>query len=312
MKRKAIFIIAALFLIASMAAFAGGQQEEAAMEEDDGITIAYIGFPHITPFWVEMSEYVKETADSLGVEILDMTPTEADAAQQKAAVDNAINREVDGIIIGAVDNRAFGESLDRAQSRGIVCAAVDTAIDHPAISALAQTDNLASAELMGEYIVDTTEVGQVLILGGTLGHQTGNARRDGVKNVTEAAGYEVIFRACDWDDGKAYETAINELAANENIVAVFGAWDPGALAGLSAVKERGLLDEIKVYGFDGLPGALKAIEEGEMTATVKQDNRKMADVVVKSVVNQIQGETSVETLLIEGIIVDEDNVDEFM
>ena len=197
MKRKAFLIITALFLLASAAVFAGGQQEKGGMEGEEGITIAYIGFPHISPFWVEMSEYIKETGDSLGVEILDMTPTDADAAMQKSAVDNAINREVDGIIIGAVDNRAFGESLDRAQARGIVCAAVDTAIDHPAISSLAQTDNLASAEVMGEYIVDTTEVGQVLILGGTLGHQTGNARRDGVKNVTEAAGYEVIFRACD-------------------------------------------------------------------------------------------------------------------
>jgi ribose transport system substrate-binding protein len=231
---------------------------------------------------------------------------------QKDSVDNAINRGVDGIIIGAVDNRAFGESLDNAAAKGIICVAVDTAIDHPHISALAQTDNLASARLLGQYIVDHTPTkGKALILGGTLGHQTGDARRDGVRQVLEANGFEVIFRACNWDDRLAYETAINELGAHPDIVVVFGAWDPGALAGLAAVKEKGMLDKIKVYGFDGLPPAIKSIQNGELTATIKQDNKQMAQVIMRSLVAQIKGQETVKKLLIDGFVIDSSNVDQF-
>src|SRR5208283_2638326 len=145
---------------------------------------------------------------------------------------------------------------------------------------LAQTDNLASARVMGQYIVDNVPTkGKVLILGGTLGHQTGDARRDGVRQVLEANGYQVIFRAADWDASKALEIATNELQANSDIVAVFGCWDPGALAGLAAVKE---------------------------------DNRQMAQVIVHSLVQQIKGQPSVKKLLIDGFVIDKTNVDKYL
>jgi ribose transport system substrate-binding protein len=292
-------------------AFAGGAGE--AGGGGGKITVAYVGYPGgLTPFWAQMAQYVAEEAKAQGITLLDMTPTQADAAQQKANVDNAINRGVQGIIIGAIDNRAFGESLRNAVAKKIVCVAVDTAIDDPAITALAQTDNLASARVLGQYMVDHLSTkGTVIILGGTLGHQTGDARRDGVKQVLEANGFEVIFRACDWNDAKALETATNELDANPDTVAVFGCWDPGALAGLAAVKQKGLLGKVKVFGFDGLPGAVKSVQDGELTATIKQDNKQMAQVIVRSVVAQIKGQASVKKLLIDGFVIDKSNADKY-
>jgi len=278
------------------------------------ITIAYTGYPGgQTPFWAQMTQYVKDACAAEGVNVIDLSPTVADAAQQKDSVDNAINRGVQGIIIGSIDNRAFGESLKRAAAKHIVVVAVDTAIDDPIVTALAQTDNLASARVMGQYIVDHVPTkGKVLILGGTLGHQTGDARRDGVRQVLEANGYEVIFRAADWDTAKALEIATNELQAHPDIVAVFGCWDPGALAGLSAVKQRGLLGKVKVFGFDGLPAAFKSIKDGELVATIKQDNKQMAQVIVHSVVSQIKGQPSVKKLLIDGFVIDSANVDQYL
>jgi len=311
MLKSFALVLLALLCVAGVAIAGGGGGEKEGGEEK--ITIAYSGFPGgLTAFWAQMAQYMKEEADALGVELLDLSPTAADAAAQKDSVDTAINRGVDGIIIGAIDNRAFGESLDRAKAKGIPVVAVDTAIDHPHISALAQTDNLASARILGQYIVDTTHKGTVIILGGTLGHQTGDARRDGVKQVLEANGYNVVFRACNWDPAIALETATNELAANPDTIAVFGCWDPGALAGLSAVKQRGLLDKIKVYGFDGLPDALKSIKDGELTATIKQDNKKMAEVTMKALVGEIKGQETVKKLLIDGFVIDASNVDEHM
>jgi ribose transport system substrate-binding protein len=312
-KSHRIVLVVLVLLGAAALAFAGGTKETAGPAEEGKITIAYSGYPGgMSPFWAEMAQYVKEEADALGVELIDLSPTTADAAVQKDSVDNAINRGVDGIIIGAIDNRAFGESLRRAAEKGIVCVAVDTAIDDPHITALAQTDNLASARIMGQYIVDHSPKGKVLILGGTLGHQTGDARRDGVRQVLEANGYQVIFRACDWDPAKALETATNELGANPDIVAVFGAWDPGALSGVAAVKQRGMLDKIKVYGFDGLTIALKSIKDGELTGTIKQDNKQMAQVIVRTLVSQIQEKTGYTKLLIDGFVIDKSNVDQYL
>ena len=310
---RGLTLVLAVLLLAAVLVFVGGcaKKEGAAQGK---IIIGYTGYPGgLTPFWAEMAQYMKEEATAQGVELIDVSPTVADAAQQKDSMDNLINRGVQGIIIGAIDNRAFGESLKRAAEKKIVCVAVDTAIDDPYVTALAQTDNLASARVLGQYIVDNTPTkGKVLILGGTLGHQTGDARRDGVKQVVEANGFQVIFRACDWNEPKALETATNELAANKDIVAVFGCWDPGALSGLAAVKQRNLLGKVKVYGFDGLPPALKSIQDGELTASLKQDNKQMAQVIMRSVVAQIKGQPSVKKLLIDGFVIDKANVAQYM
>ena len=273
--------------------------------------IAYTGFSTDNTFWIGVAEAAAAKAGELGVEFIDMTASSPDSAAQKDAVDRAIDMGVDGIIIGSVDNRAFDASLDQAAEKGIPVVAVDTGIDHSHISSLVQTDNLAAAGIAGEYIVGQIDGGSVLILGGSAGHQTGNARRDGVKNAAEAAGHEVIFQICDWQDACAFETTTNFLQSNPDITAIFSAWDPGALAAVSAAKALGKLDDLVIVGFDGNPANLVAIEEGEQDATIKQDNTRMGAEAVQNLVNIINGEDAPDVVPIDGILITADNVAEF-
>ncbi|MEN3187117.1 MAG: sugar ABC transporter substrate-binding protein [Atribacterota bacterium] len=277
------------------------------------LTIAYIGASTNLPFWITLREAAREKAKELEVNLLDLTPPQLDAQAQKDAFDNALQQKVSGIIIGAADNRALGDSLDKAQTMGIPVVAVDTGIDHPWIASLVQTDNLASARIAGQYILENMrKPGKVLIVGGILGHQTGDARKNGVTEVLEEAGVEVIFRAADWSPEKAYEITQNELNAHPDITAIFGAWDPGALAAKAAVTEKGLLGKILIVGFDGDPAALKAIKNGEMAATIKQDNVKMGQDGVALLVDVIRGKEAPKYIPIMGILIDANNVDEFL
>lgn len=297
--------------LAILAATAGGLLAANVSAAAD-LKIAYTGYSTDQPFWVGVGDAAKAQADEMGVEFIDLTATQADAAAQKDAVDRAINMGVDGIIIGSVDNRAFGDSLDMAAARGIPVVAVDTGIEHPHIKSLVQTDNLAAAGVAGQYIVDNLKEGTVLILGGSAGHQTGNARRDGVKNAAEAAGLEVIFHICDWQEACGYDTTINMTQSNPDIKAIFAASDPMALAAVSAAKERGILEDTLIVGFDGNPGNLKSIEAGEQAADIKQDNVRMGQESVKNLVGIINGEEVPEFTPIDGILITKDNVADFM
>ncbi|MEP1933982.1 MAG: sugar ABC transporter substrate-binding protein [Roseibium sp.] len=275
------------------------------------LRIAYTGYSTDNTFWIGVAKAAGEEAKSQGIEFIDMTASSPDSAAQKDAVDRAIDMGVDGIIIGSVDNRAFDASLDAAAKKGIPVVAVDTGIDHSHISSLVQTDNLAAAGVAGEYIVGNVKDGSVLILGGSAGHQTGNARRDGVKNAAEAAGLEVIFQICDWQDACAFETTTNFLQSNPNIKAIFSAWDPGALAAVSAAKALNKLDNLVIVGFDGNPANLVAIAEGEQAATIKQDNTRMGAESVKNLVNVINGKEAPAVVPISGILITSDNVAEY-
>lgn len=304
---KRVLILLSVLVIAASALFGAG------VEEDDGTTsIAFVGFSSTNEFWLTLARSADARASELGVEFVDLTSAEPDASAQVAAVENAILQNVDGIIIGAADSRAFGNVLDRAAEAEIPVIAVDTGIEHPQISSLIQTDNLAAARLAGEYIVEATGGGgKLLIIGGAAGHQTGDARKNGVEEVTSGAGMEVIVEYADWLESNAADIMQNQLGANPDINAVFAAWDPGAVAALSQIKQAGRLDDIVLVGFDALPVALSAIAAGEMEATVRQDPQRMGREGIDLMMQVINGESVPEYTPIDGVIIDASNVADY-
>lgn len=102
------------------------------------------------------------------------------------------------------------------------------------------------------------------------------------------------------------------LVEMRGITAIFGAWDPGALAAKAAVAEKGLLDKILIVGFDGDPRAIRAIKSGEMAATIKQDNVKMGQDGVALLVDVINGKEVPKYIPIMGILIDASNADQFL
>jgi len=56
----------------------------------------------------------------------------------------------------------------------------------------------------------------------------------------------------------------------------------------------------------------KLVQDGELTATIKQDNQQMAKVIVGSLISQINGQESVKKLLIDGFVIDSSNVDMYI
>ena len=65
----------------------------------------------------------------------------------------------------------------------------------------------------------------------------------------------------------------NILQANNDIQGVFAQNDEMALGAAEAMGNR---EGVVIVGFDGTEDGLKAIEEGRMTATIAQNQKKWA------------------------------------
>jgi ribose transport system substrate-binding protein len=281
--------------------------------KDEQVTIAFSGFSMTNEFWLTLERAAEARAEELGVEFINLTTEVQDAEAQKAAVDTAITQGVDAIIVGAADSRGWDDSFNKAKEAGIPIITVDTGIEHEWVSTLIQTDNLAAARAAGKWIAEQTGgQGKALVIGGSVGHQTGDARKTGVEEELLAAGMEVIGDWSDWDENKSAEITQNVLSANPDIVAVFVAFDPGAVAALSIIRDKGLLDQITLVGFDGLPVALKAIKAGEMEASMAQDPARMGREGMELALKVINGEQVPEFIPIDGVLITADNVDEFL
>jgi D-xylose transport system substrate-binding protein len=299
--------------ITAPAAGAATVAPAAAGKNPADITIAYTGFATSNAYWNGLGKAAAAEAQAKGVKFIDLTTEAQDASAQKAAVDTVITQKPSAIIIGSVDNRVWKETLANAKAAGIPVFAVDTAIDDPYISALAQTDNLASAGVEGDYICKATGgKGTILVLGGTVGAQSGDDRKKGVTDKVTACGMKVIGDYGNWDNAKDVSISQSTITANPNLVAIFVPHDEGAAAVAAMVKQKGLTSKIQVFGFDALPVMLKAIKAGDSVATLKQDNAGMAKMIVDDAIAVINGQTVDKVTLIKGFIIDKTNVDKYL
>ena len=230
---------------------------------------------------------------------------------QVHAIENALIKGIDGIVMAPIDARPWKPTFDKAQKMGIPVVIIDAPIDHPVVKSYVGTDNLEAARLGGRYIVDITGgKGEVLLIGGEVGHPNGDKRAKGVREVCEAAGMKVTFRPADWNSDKAMQIAQDELSANKNYSVVFSAWDPGALAAKQAAKAIGILDDIFIVGFDGNDANYRAIKDGEITATVRQQPHLMGTEGVEIITKIFNGDTDFPAeKLIPGQVIDKSNVD---
>ncbi|HTX87039.1 MAG TPA: sugar ABC transporter substrate-binding protein [Candidatus Nanoarchaeia archaeon] len=276
--------------------------------------VAYVGYSTAQPFWVTLGADIKAEADRKGLKFVDLTPQTLDPQEQKRLLDVAVNSEINGIILGGGgDPTVLKQGLDKALALGIPVITVDTEIDHPAVKGFIATDNFAGAVLAGDYIVKATGgKGTVLILGGTLNHPNGDARRDGVKQEVEKAGMKVIYRQADFAEQEAYQDTEEELSKPNDISAIFAAWDPGILAADKVVQQKKLQGKIIMSGFDGLQPNLIAIKAGDISSDLAQPIEQIGTKGVDMIVDLLAGKQVPKTTLIPGFLITKDNVDNYL
>ena len=310
MKRfgKMVLVLLLCGLCFSTVAFAEGHGKGGKM------LIGYTGFAPTLPFSVSISRGVQDKCKELGYEFVVLSPAETKAELQVQALDNAIIKGLDGLVIMPIDARALGPSLDAAQKKGIPVVVVDAVVNHPSVLAFIGTDNLEAARMAGRYIVEKTKAkGDLLLIAGQIGHPNGDKRLKGVKEVCEAAGMKVTVRPTDWMTDRAMQYATDELQANPKISAIFSSWDPGALAVKQAAKSLGLLDKVIIVGFDGDLSALKAIKAGEILATTRQQPYLMGQSGVDVLSKVFAGKKDyLKEVLIPGEMIDKSNVDKYL
>ncbi len=96
-------------------------------------------------------------------------------------------------------------------------------------------------------------------------------------------------------------------------LAVWGCFDDPALGAISAIKSAGR-DDVLVYGINGQPGAINAIEAGDMRATVYLLATEAGENFAKMVPEFVDGGVDADPQEVEltNVLVTTDTIDEFL
>ena len=101
--------------------------------------------------------------------------------------------------------------------------------------------------------------------------------------------------------------------AGSEPLAVWGCFDDPALGAIAALKSAGR-DDVKVYGINGQPGAISAIKDGDMRATVYLLATEAGENFAKLVPDFVKGGVDAEPqeVALTNVLVTTDTIDDFL
>ncbi len=242
------------------------------------------------PFFVDLKEGAVAKAEELGLEIA-ILDSQNDSARELANVEDLLTQGVDVILINPTDADAVVNAIKAANSKGVPVITLDRGAAAGDVVTHIASDNVAGGVMAGEYISELLGgAGKVVELEGIAGTSAARDRGQGFNDAIGGTDIEVVARqVADFDRTKGLTVMENILQAQPEIDAVFAHNDEMALGALKAVQASGR--EILVVGFDATDDAVKAVESGEMAATVAQQPSLIGSLGVESAVKVLQGES---------------------
>ncbi len=269
------------------------------------------------PYWFTEGEVARETAEELGYEA-NVAAHRGDTNAESRLIDTAITNDSVAIILDPANADGSIGAVRKAVDAGIPVFLVNAEINESGLAVAQLVSNNAQGAAIGamEWVDRLGGSGDYVELFGNPADNNAATRSNGYETVISQ--YPDVNRlameVANWDRTQGYNNMATMLQANPDIDAVISGNDEMALGAIAVLKERGMLDDVLVGGFDGSPDAVEAIKAGEMAYTVLQPVAVFAEEAVIQADYYIKnGEPMVadEKQLFDCILITADNVDQY-
>lgn len=243
------------------------------------------------PFFVTLKDGAVKKADELGYELV-VLDSQNNPAKELANVEDILVKGTRVLLINPTDSDAVGNAVLAANKANVPVITLDRAANKGEVVSHIASDNVAGGKMAGDYIVEKLgKDAKVIQLQGITGTSASRERGAGFKQSQADNGFTIIAaQPADFDRAKGMNVMQNLLTANPTVQAVFAENDEMALGALRAVRSAGK-DNILIVGFDGTDDAIKAVERGQMGATIAQQPELIGSEGVEAADLIIKGET---------------------
>jgi ABC-type sugar transport system substrate-binding protein len=251
----------------------------------------------ITKFPVAFFTAMEDSAKAYAAKnpgVVDITffscKTPSDTACQIAQIEDAVAKGFKAVVITPMGVEVV-PAMEAAAAKGVKFVLADNNLDaFKGKTAVAATDNVKGGQAAGAYLKTILKSGDSIgLMEGVRGVPALDARIQGVKDALKDTGVKIVIGGSETgcDSAKGATVAEDLLTREPNLNAIYSACDDPAIAAAKVAKDKG--KKVIVMGYDGLPDAAKAIQAGDMKATIAQFPGKMAALGVDAAVKAVQG-----------------------
>ena len=222
---------------------------------------------------------------------------EDDRDQQVQVVENFIGRQVSGIVLAPLDDRALVAPVEEAVAANIPVVVIDSALRSSRISSFVATDNREGGRIAARRLGSLLGgKGRAIMLRYAVGSASTEEREEGFLEVMRRDFPGINLVSTDQHAGATRDTA---KSAAENLLNRFGgdldgafACNESAAAGmLLALRDAGLAGgKVKFVGFDSGEALTEGLKAGDVQGLVVQNPVRMGYLGVKTIVAVLRGE----------------------
>ncbi|MGE8020052.1 ribose ABC transporter substrate-binding protein RbsB [Peribacillus frigoritolerans] len=295
--KKIVSIIMVLSLMVLAACSMDSGLTDDKKEKKDSMKDVKVGVSISTlnnPFFVSLKDGIEKEAKEKGMKVT-VVDAQDDTAKQISGIEDLILQKVDVLLVNPTDSAAISSAVKDANDAGIPVITIDRSSDEGDIETFIASDNVAGGEMAAEYLVkELGEKAKVVELEGVSGASATRERGKGFHNIADKQLEVLTSQTAEFDRTKGLNVMENILQGNKDIQAVFAHNDEMALGAIEAIKAAG--KDIIVVGFDGNDDALKAVESGELKATIAQQPALIGEEAVNAAEKILKGDKVDDTI----------------
>ncbi|BDI21551.1 D-ribose ABC transporter substrate-binding protein [Herbiconiux sp. L3-i23] len=299
---------------------AGGGDDAAGSDsgssDEAGGLIAIITPAQENPFFKAEADAAKAEAEKLGYET-SVASHDDDPNKQSELIDAAISQGAKAIILDNAGADASIGPIQKAEDAGVPVFLIDREINETGIAKAQIVANNAqgAAAVAEDFVAALPDGGNYIELTGKESDTNAGVRSEAFASVISQYPnlVSVAKETANWSQDEAFAKVETLLQRDSNIQGIIAGNDTMALGAVAAVEAAGLLDQIKIVGFDGSPDAVEAIKAGKLVATGLQPAVLISQLAVQQADKFIKdGETDEdEKQSIDCIVINAENADSY-
>ncbi|MBN9508704.1 MAG: TMAO reductase system protein TorT [Alphaproteobacteria bacterium] len=255
---------------ACAAALLGGivAPTEAATKKTIGLAV-----PSLTSsFWISAVYGAEHEAAKDGVSLIKLNAGgDANASQQISQIQDLIQRKVDAIIVGATNGEAVAAVVNRAAQRGIPVVGLSSPPQTTHLVSVVSADHYDMGRLQAQCLAKAMgDKGNVAMLAGPSGQSWADMRAKGFKETLakDAPTMKIVAESHLADNRNAALTVAEDWVQRfPALNGVYTATDDMAAGAISAFKNAGRQNDVKVSTSNLSPTAQDLLKQGALVCT---------------------------------------------
>lgn len=243
--------------------------------------------------------------------------TSEDIIKQQSQIETLVMQGIDGIML-QIANTAIASSIDsyvKANNIPTLYYNIKPTTLRDGTYSYVGMNEKSVGYIQVQEVLKVRDRGNAVILLGDPNNEATLLRTSSIMESVSNTQIKILATAQgNWYDNIAESLMEKWISLNNDIDIVFSNNDDMAVGSIRAIEKAGKnlgtnIGEIMVLGVDATANGIQYIKDGKMYATVKQDSKLEAKIIVDSIVDMISNNRN-RTILIEPEVITIENVNE--